>query len=181
MSTAADILRKGAQHIEDRATMRDQPQGERSMARTVGAFNALTGHDLSERDGWLFMVALKAARACATSTGVADDYEDLAAYAALAGESVAEAGTSATAAADPMANTWTHPSCPAPISFRYAFAAQDADGEWWAYARRPHKMTTMWVSDGTEWVRDDGETSICKAAPNPNWHNTLICRDEVQA
>lgn len=85
--TASDILRRAAGHIDERAAQRDQPQGERSMARTVTAFNALTGHQLSERDGWLFMVALKAARACTTPTGLPDDYEDLAAYAALAGES----------------------------------------------------------------------------------------------
>ena len=70
----------------DRAAARDQPGGERSMRRTVDAFNALTGNKLSERDGWMFMVALKMARACTTPTGLADDYEDLAAYAGLAGE-----------------------------------------------------------------------------------------------
>lgn len=85
--TAPDILKRAAQHMEDRAAQRDQPGGERSMTRTVAAFNALTGHALSERDGWIFMVVLKAARACTTSTGIADDYEDLAAYAGLAGES----------------------------------------------------------------------------------------------
>lgn len=174
MSTAADILRKGAQHIEDRAAMRDQPQGERSMARAVGAFNALTGHNLSERDGWLFMVALKAARACNTPTGVADDYEDLAAYAALAGESVAEAGTSAPPDADPMADTWTHPSCPVPIPSDYEFAAQDPGGRWWAYENRPRKGQRCWVYSGEAAV-------ICKAAPNLNWCDTLICRAEVQA
>jgi hypothetical protein len=50
------------------------------------AFNALTGHELSERDGWLFMVMLKAARATAGGHNP-DDYEDGAAYFALAGES----------------------------------------------------------------------------------------------
>lgn len=83
---APDILTRAAQHIADRAASRDQPQGERSMARAVGAFNALTGHTLSERDGWLFMVALKAARATAGAHNP-DDYEDGAAYFALAGES----------------------------------------------------------------------------------------------
>lgn len=84
--TAPDILKRAAQHMEDRAAARDQPGGERSMQRTVDAFNALTGHELSERDGWMFMVALKAARACTTPTGLSDDYEDGAAYFGLAGE-----------------------------------------------------------------------------------------------
>jgi hypothetical protein len=87
---APDILRRSAQHIEDRAAARDQPEGERSMGRCVAAFNALTGHQLTERDGWLFMVQLKAARACTTATGLADDYEDGASYFSLAGESVSE-------------------------------------------------------------------------------------------
>lgn len=86
---ASGVLRRAAQHIEDRAAARDQEGGERSMARCVAAFNAITGHQLSERDGWLLMVVLKASRACTTPTGIPDDYEDMAAYAALAGECVA--------------------------------------------------------------------------------------------
>lgn len=85
-ATAPAILRAAAETIEARAVERDQPSGERSMGRTVAAFNALTGHQLSERDGWLFMVTLKMARACTTPAGQADDYVDLAAYSALAGE-----------------------------------------------------------------------------------------------
>ena len=59
--TAVDILRKGAQHIEDRAASRDQPKGERSMARCVKAFNAMFGKDLTETEGWQFMELLKMA------------------------------------------------------------------------------------------------------------------------
>lgn len=86
--TATELLSAAQSHIDARAAARDQPTGERSMARTVAAFNAITGHDLDERDGWLFMVVLKAARATTNDIGVRDDYEDMAAYAALAGESV---------------------------------------------------------------------------------------------
>lgn len=84
---ATEILHSAIVCITDRGAQRDQPNGERSMGRAVGAFNALTGHQLTERDGWLFMVALKAARA-ATIGGRhnADDYVDGAAYMALAGE-----------------------------------------------------------------------------------------------
>lgn len=89
--TADSILTAAAQHMRDRAALRDQPQGERSMARTVAAFNALTGHALSERDGWLFMVVLKAARAVITPPGNVDDYQDGAAYFGLAGEAAARA------------------------------------------------------------------------------------------
>jgi len=87
---APAILDAAAGHLRDRAAARDQPDGERSMHRCITAYNAITGHALSERDGWLFMVILKATRACNTATGIADDYTDLAAYSALAGESVSK-------------------------------------------------------------------------------------------
>lgn len=85
LHTAPEILAAAARCIGDRAATRDLP-AERSMARTVAAFNALTGHALDETQGWLFMVALKAARATAGSHNP-DDYTDGAAYFALAGES----------------------------------------------------------------------------------------------
>lgn len=86
---ADEILEAAADHLRDRAAARDTPGGERSMGKTVAAFNAVTGSNMSERDGWIFMVLLKAVRACTTPAGRADDYEDLAAYGALAGECAA--------------------------------------------------------------------------------------------
>lgn len=86
--TAAGILRKGAQHIEDRAASRDQPEGERSMARCVRAFNAMFGKDLTETEGWQFMELLKMSRS-AVGTHNPDDFEDGSAYCALAGEAAA--------------------------------------------------------------------------------------------
>ena len=86
--TAPDFLERGAQHMRDRAAQRDKPDGERSMARAVAAFNAQEGTNLTEEQGWRFMVQLKYSRACA-GVFVSDDYEDMAAYAGLAGESAA--------------------------------------------------------------------------------------------
>ena len=83
--TAPDFLERGAQHMRDRAAQRDKPDGERSMARAVAAFNAQEGTNLTEEQGWRFMIQLKYSRACA-GVFVADDYEDMAAYAGLAGE-----------------------------------------------------------------------------------------------
>lgn len=84
-NSAHKLLRQGLQAMEDRAASRDNP-GERSMARTVAAFNALTGRDLTEEEGWAFMVCLKEARALGGSKKVEDDYIDGAAYFALQGE-----------------------------------------------------------------------------------------------
>lgn len=85
-ATATDVLVQAGDAIDDRAALRDATvTGERSMARTVAAFNALYGTALTEVQGWQFMQILKLARA-ATGKPHLDDYVDGAAYAALAGE-----------------------------------------------------------------------------------------------
>ena len=82
---AHEFLERGVSHMRDRAVQRDSEAGERSMARCVAAFNAQEGTNLTEAQGWRFMIQLKYARAV-NGVFVADDYEDLAAYAGLAGE-----------------------------------------------------------------------------------------------
>ena len=84
--SAIGMLDDAQKAIGNRAAERDRTDGERSMRAAVDAFNALTGHKLTERDGWMFMVMLKASRAQAGRFR-ADDYIDGAAYFALAGES----------------------------------------------------------------------------------------------
>lgn len=59
---AADFLSQAQSEMVDRSTTYDKPEGERSMAATVAMFNALTGSDLSEEQGWKFMVCLKLVR-----------------------------------------------------------------------------------------------------------------------
>lgn len=85
MTSAQHILERAAMHMSDRAVTYDKPQGERSMGATVAAFNIITGHSLTEEQGWLFMTILKAVR---SQQGAyrADSYEDGAAYFSLAGE-----------------------------------------------------------------------------------------------
>lgn len=46
----------------ERGKQYDSPEGERSMGRTVQAFNAITGRDLSEAEGWLLLQVLKDVR-----------------------------------------------------------------------------------------------------------------------
>ena len=82
---AHQILEAGIGHMRDRASTYDKPEGERSMSATVSAFYAITGHALTEEEGWHFMALLKMVR---SQQGAfrADSYEDGAAYFALAGE-----------------------------------------------------------------------------------------------
>lgn len=83
--TAQSILRRAADLIEERGAQRDQANGEKSMAKTVQAFNAIYGTELTEVQGWHFMELLKMVRS-AYGRYVADDYDDKVAYAALAAE-----------------------------------------------------------------------------------------------
>lgn len=85
--TAADLLDRAAGHMRDRAATYDSPQGERSMGAAVAAFNALTGRDLTESEGWLLLVQLKLVRDQSRAEPHADSLEDAPAYAALYGES----------------------------------------------------------------------------------------------
>lgn len=85
MTTAHTILSAAQSHMQDRADTYDKPEGERSMGATVAAFKAVTGHQMTEEQGWLFMALLKAVRSQQGGYR-ADSYEDGAAYFALAGE-----------------------------------------------------------------------------------------------
>lgn len=79
------ILQAAIDTMRQRATDRDIEQ-ERTMRTIVEMFNTMTGHKLSETDGWQFMLILKLVRSRNGGFNV-DDYLDMAAYAGLAGES----------------------------------------------------------------------------------------------
>lgn len=85
--TAQDLLTQAAAHMAKRAEQYDQQDGERSVPAVVKAFNAITGHELSDADGWLFLTLLKLVRAqTAKGDAAKDSAEDAVAYAALFGE-----------------------------------------------------------------------------------------------
>ncbi len=71
--------------IISRGEERDQADGERTIPRCVTAFNAITGHKLSNCDGWLFMEVLKKCRSVQGAYKY-DDYRDGVGYAALRAE-----------------------------------------------------------------------------------------------
>lgn len=61
---------------------------ERSMAKCVQAFNAITGQEITESQGWMFMALLKLVRQHSGGYRHADSALDLVAYAALFAESL---------------------------------------------------------------------------------------------
>lgn len=86
---APDILAQGIGHMEQRAVDYDNPEGERSMAATVKMFEAATGIEISEAQGWLFMICLKAVRS-QQGNFKCDNYEDGAAYFGLYAEAASK-------------------------------------------------------------------------------------------
>lgn len=89
LPSAPLLLERAAGHMSERATTYDSPEGERSMGSTVTAFNAITGRDLAEAEGWLLLQLLKDVRLFQRPGYHADSAEDGIAYAALKGEAKA--------------------------------------------------------------------------------------------
>lgn len=85
--SAESFLRQAAELMKERGKQYDQDGGERSMGKTVEAFNAITGRDLSESEGWLLMGLLKSVRQYSGDYH-RDSAEDKVAYAALEAESL---------------------------------------------------------------------------------------------
>jgi hypothetical protein len=84
--TAPELLTKAAAIMTQRGAQYDKPEGERSMAATVAAFNAITAIGLTEPQGWLLMALPKMVRDNQREAPHQDSCEDLIAYAALYGE-----------------------------------------------------------------------------------------------
>lgn len=88
--SAANVLTKAAYHMKERASTYDNPQGERSMAKTVEIFNLHHGTSLTAAQGWHFMQILKDVRLFSHEGYHADSAEDCVAYAALKAEALNE-------------------------------------------------------------------------------------------
>ena len=82
---ATEALQKAQQLLDQRGRDYDHEGGERSMAAAVTALNALTGHKLTEGDGWLLLDLVKTVRS-KHSPGHLDSNIDKVAYAALRAE-----------------------------------------------------------------------------------------------
>ena len=84
MAEKEDILKEARQIIDGHATDRDRGK-ERSMGQIVEIFNNLTRSNLSEHEGYIFMVVLKLVRMERSPSNI-DNYIDGVAYIQLAWE-----------------------------------------------------------------------------------------------
>ena len=89
-NTAPEFLHRAASIMEERGKQYDKPGGERSMGKTVQAFNAITGRDLSEAEGWLLLETLKNVRLWQKPGFHQDSADDGVAYSALKAEAKAK-------------------------------------------------------------------------------------------
>ena len=117
---AQEILNQALKEMDARGKQSKDGTKERSMAATVTAFNAITGRELTETEGWMFMVVLKAVRTV-QRVGSIDSFVDGAAYFSLAGESVQSVNLEQSK----------------PIPSWAKWIAQDANGNVWVYENKP--------------------------------------------
>ena len=94
MTTANELLGTALEVLESRGSSRDNGR-ERSMKKTVEAFNIMYDKDLTVEEGWMFMVLLKVSRSTAGVLNT-DDYIDGAGYFSLAGEEATKASVDDT-------------------------------------------------------------------------------------
>lgn len=87
--TASEIADAALQHIKERATTYDSPEGERSALKTAQAFNAITGKNITEAEVFLLLQILKDVRQWQVPYKThKDSIEDCIAYAALKAEAI---------------------------------------------------------------------------------------------
>lgn len=84
---ASELLINASNIMVERGKQYDTPDGERSMGKTVQAFNTITGRNLKESEGWLLLQLLKDVRNCTGDKPHEDSLLDCIAYSALKAES----------------------------------------------------------------------------------------------
>jgi len=90
VKSAQFYLNDAAKIMRERGKQYDSHSGERSMEQTVIAFNVITGKDISEAEGWLFMQILKDVRQWKKQEFHEDSAQDGIAYSALKAEALAK-------------------------------------------------------------------------------------------
>ena len=85
---AYGFLRTASETMKERGKTYDNSEKERSMGATIKSFNAVTGRDLTESEGWLLMVILKQVRQYSQPDYHKDSALDSVAYSALLAEAL---------------------------------------------------------------------------------------------
>lgn len=89
-TTATDFLAHAQELLRERGKTYDRDgREERSMARIVAIYNTLHGAQMTEAQGWSFMLCLKMARLFSAPDFHRDSAEDAIAYSALMAECMA--------------------------------------------------------------------------------------------
>lgn len=90
-NTASHFLQVADDTMKQRGKTYDKQDGgesERSMGKTIKAFNEITGRDLKESEGWLLMLILKQTRQWSKDEYHEDSALDSVAYSALLAEAL---------------------------------------------------------------------------------------------
>ena len=92
LNTASEFLTHANKVMTERGETYDKSTAvsqERSMGKTIEAFNVITGRDLKESEGWLLMLLLKQTRQYSSEKYHEDSALDSVAYSALLAEALA--------------------------------------------------------------------------------------------
>lgn len=118
----------------ERGKQYDSPEGERSMGRTVQAFNAITGRDLTEAEGWLLLQVLKDVRQWSARGFHYDSALDCVSFASLKGEALSTGGEHDEAAVLPAdSDGWiAHDGGAMPVAEGVFIDVRDRNGTVWA-------------------------------------------------
>lgn len=84
-ASASDFLQEARDSISEHGKQYDPSSSDRSMSKTVAAFNVITGQNLTEAEGWLFMSVLKTVSQFQNNPHL-DSSQDGVVYAALLAE-----------------------------------------------------------------------------------------------
>ena len=90
---AEDYLEEARVTMEERGKVYDNSKSERSMGKTINAFNEITNNKLKESDGWLIMLLLKQVRQNSQEKFHKDSALDGVAYSSLLAESLENEST----------------------------------------------------------------------------------------
>lgn len=165
---STEFLQSAIDTQAERGKQYDSPEGERSMGRTVQAFNAITGRDLTEAEGWLLLQVLKDVRQWSAKGYHHDSALDGVAYASLKAEALCNAPRPFDPNAEqvltvpfqlPRDGGWLEHDgrgCPSHLVGLSVKVRRHNGTEW-----GPHPVRAHWLNGGNDWSwHTPGEDTI---------------------